>query len=132
MSHPAILWAEWWAPHLDCGSDNPPGIGHCAKNEEEDHDPRAVVVDHVDDQLNHVLEVPGIDIVLLDNMGQWQLQHAVKMRNEICGKNKKPLLEASGGITLDNIGVVASTGIDRIAVGAITHSATAVDIALDR
>jgi len=92
----------------------------------------AVEVDHVDDQLNHVLEVPGIDIVLLDNMGQWQLQHAVAMRNEICGQNKKPLLEASGGITLDNIGVVASTGIDRIAVGAITHSATAVDIALDR
>jgi nicotinate-nucleotide pyrophosphorylase (carboxylating) len=92
----------------------------------------AVEVDHVDDQLNHVLEVPGIDIVLLDNMGQWQLQHAVKMRNQICGNNKKPLLEASGGITLDNIGVVASTGIDRIAVGAITHSATAVDIALDR
>jgi nicotinate-nucleotide pyrophosphorylase (carboxylating) len=92
----------------------------------------AVEVDHVDDQLNHVLAVPGVDIVLLDNMGQWQLQHAVQMRNEICGKNKKPLLEASGGITLDNIGVVASTGIDRIAVGAITHSATAVDIALDR
>ncbi len=92
----------------------------------------AVEVDHVDDQLNHVLEVPGVDIVLLDNMGQWQLQHAVKMRNKICGNNKKPLLEASGGITLDNIGVVASTGIDRIAVGAITHSATAVDIALDR
>ena len=92
----------------------------------------AVEVDHVDDQLNHVLAVPGVDIVLLDNMGQWQLQHAVEMRNEICGQSKKPLLEASGGITLDNIGVVASTGIDRIAVGAITHSATAVDIALDR
>lgn len=92
----------------------------------------AVEVDHVDDQLNHVLAVPGVDIVLLDNMGQWQLQHAVQMRNEICGHSKKPLLEASGGITLDNIGVVASTGIDRIAVGAITHSATAVDIALDR
>jgi nicotinate-nucleotide pyrophosphorylase (carboxylating) len=92
----------------------------------------AVEVDHVDDQLNHVLAVPGIDIVLLDNMGQWQLQHAVQMRNAICGQSIKPLLEASGGITLDNIGVVASTGIDRIAVGAITHSATAVDIALDR
>ncbi len=92
----------------------------------------AVEVDHVDDQLNHVLAVPGVDIVLLDNMGQWQLQHAVQMRDEICGQSKKPLLEASGGITLDNIGMVASTGIDRIAVGAITHSATAVDIALDR
>jgi nicotinate-nucleotide pyrophosphorylase (carboxylating) len=37
----------------------------------------AVEVDHVDHQLNHVLRIPGIDIVLLDNMGQWQLKHAV-------------------------------------------------------
>ena len=62
----------------------------------------AVEVDHVDHQLNHVLKIPGIDIVLLDNMGQWQLKHAVDMRNEMCGKNKKPLLEASGNITLKN------------------------------
>ena len=48
----------------------------------------AVEVDHVDDQLNHVLTIPGIDIVLLDNMGQWQLKHAVEMRNKMCGKNK--------------------------------------------
>ena len=56
----------------------------------------AVEVDHVDDQLNHVLKVPGVDIVLLDNMGIWQLQHAVKMRNEMCGKKSKPLLEGLG------------------------------------
>jgi len=92
----------------------------------------AVEVDHVDDQLNHVLKIPGIDIVLLDNMGQWQLKHAVDMRNEMCGKNKKPLLEASGNITLNNVSAVAHCGIDRIAVGAITHSAAAVDIGLDR
>jgi nicotinate-nucleotide pyrophosphorylase (carboxylating) len=55
----------------------------------------AVEVDHVDHQLNHVLKIPGVDIVLLDNMGQWQLKHAVEMRNEICGRKKKPLLEAS-------------------------------------
>jgi len=92
----------------------------------------AVEVDHVDDQLNYVLEIPGIDIVLLDNMGQWQLKHAVEMRNQMCGKNKKPLLEASGNITLNNVSAIAHCGIDRIAVGAITHSATAVDIGLDR
>ena len=92
----------------------------------------AVEVDHVDHQLNHVLRIPGIDIVLLDNMGQWQLKHAVEMRDEMCGKNKKPLLEASGNITLDNVSAVAQCGIDRIAVGAITHSARAVDIGLDR
>jgi len=84
------------------------------------------------DQLNHVLKIPGVDIVLLDNMGQWQLKHAVDMRNEMCGKSKKPLLEASGNITLSNVSAIAQCGIDRIAVGEITHSARAVDIGLDR
>jgi nicotinate-nucleotide pyrophosphorylase (carboxylating) len=92
----------------------------------------AVEVDHVDDQLNYVLEISGIDIVLLDNMGQWQLKHAVEMRDRMCGKGKKPLLEASGNITLNSVSAIAQCGIDRIAVGAITHSAAAVDIALDR
>jgi len=92
----------------------------------------AVEVDHVDDQLNYVLEIPGIDIVLLDNMGQWQLKHAVEMRDEMCGKGKKPLLEASGNITLTSVSAIAQCGVDRIAVGAITHSAAAADIALDR
>ena len=92
----------------------------------------AIEVDHVDDQLNHVLRIPGVDIVLLDNMGQWQLKHAVDMRNEMCGKSKRPLLEASGNITLSSVSAIAQCGIDRIAVGAITHSARAVDIALDR
>jgi nicotinate-nucleotide pyrophosphorylase (carboxylating) len=92
----------------------------------------AVEVDHVDDQLNYVLEIPGIDIVLLDNMGQWQLKHAVEMRDKMCGKNRKPLLEASGNVTLANVSAIAQSGVDRIAVGAITHSATAVDIGVDR
>jgi nicotinate-nucleotide pyrophosphorylase (carboxylating) len=91
----------------------------------------AVEVDHVDDQLNYVLDIAGIDIVLLDNMGQWQLKHAVEMKNKMCGKGK-PLLEASGNITLANVSGIAQCGVDRIAVGAITHSATAVDIGVDR
>jgi len=91
----------------------------------------AVEVDHVDDQLNYVLAIPGIDIVLLDNMGQWQLKHAVQMKRKMCGKGK-PLLEASGNITLANVSAIAQSGVDRIAVGAITHSATAVDIGVDR
>jgi nicotinate-nucleotide pyrophosphorylase (carboxylating) len=92
----------------------------------------AVEVDHVDDQLNHVLAIPGVDIVLLDNMGQWQLKHAVEMRDAMRGKNKGPLLEASGNINLNNVAEIAQCGVDRIAVGAITHSAAAVDIGLDR
>jgi nicotinate-nucleotide pyrophosphorylase (carboxylating) len=50
----------------------------------------------------------------------------------MCGKNGRPLLEASGNITLDSVSAVAQCGVDRIAVGAITHSATAVDLGLDR
>ncbi|MBP8911233.1 MAG: carboxylating nicotinate-nucleotide diphosphorylase [Phycisphaerae bacterium] len=92
----------------------------------------AVEVDHVDNQLNHVLKIPGIDIVLLDNMGQWQLKHAVQMRDQMCGKGKGPLLEASGNINLNNVSEIAHCGVDRIAIGAITHSAAAVDIGLDR
>ncbi len=92
----------------------------------------AVEVDHVDDQLNYVLSIPGVDIVLLDNMGQWQLKHAVEMRNNMGGDKKKPLLEASGNITLNNVSAIAQCGVDRIAVGTITHSASAVDIGLDR
>ncbi|RKY10333.1 MAG: carboxylating nicotinate-nucleotide diphosphorylase [Planctomycetota bacterium] len=88
-----------------------------------------VEVDHVDHQLNHVLKIPGVDVILLDNMGQWQLKHAVEMRNEMCGR--RPLLEASGNITLNNVLAIAQCGVDRIAVGAITHSAAAVDIGLD-
>ncbi|HPS56286.1 MAG TPA: carboxylating nicotinate-nucleotide diphosphorylase, partial [Sedimentisphaerales bacterium] len=92
----------------------------------------AVEVDHVDDQLTHVLKIEGIDIILLDNMGQWQLKHAVQIRNKMKGKGKKPLLEASGNINLNSVSAVAHCGIDRIAIGAITHSAVSVDIGLDR
>jgi nicotinate-nucleotide pyrophosphorylase (carboxylating) len=63
-------------------------------------------------------------------MGQWQYKHAVEMRNKMCGD--KPLLEASGGITLNNVRQIALCGVDRISIGAITHSAVSVDIGLDR
>jgi nicotinate-nucleotide pyrophosphorylase (carboxylating) len=91
-----------------------------------------VEVDHVDDQLNHVLKVPGIDVVLLDNMGQWQYKHAVAMRDKMCKNKREPQLEASGGITLNNVRQIALCGVDRISIGAITHGAVSVDIGLDR
>jgi nicotinate-nucleotide pyrophosphorylase (carboxylating) len=60
------------------------------------------------------------------------LKHAVEMRNRMCRRGKKPLLEASGNITLANVSAIAQCGVERIAVGAITHSATSVDIGVDR
>lgn len=68
------------------------------------------------------------EIVLLDNMSLEQLRTAVALRSE---RSPKLLLEASGGITIDTVRQVAETGIDRISVGALTHSAAALDIALD-
>jgi nicotinate-nucleotide pyrophosphorylase (carboxylating) len=66
--------------------------------------------------------------ILLDNMSLDQLREAVRARNE---KAPQILLEASGGVTLDTVRAIAETGVDRISVGALTHSAPALDIALD-
>ncbi|MCI0683703.1 MAG: nicotinate-nucleotide diphosphorylase [Gemmataceae bacterium] len=67
-------------------------------------------------------------IVLLDNMPPPQLREAVRFRNQLA---PKVLLEASGGITLETIRAVAETGVDRISVGALTHSAPALDVSLE-
>lgn len=69
----------------------------------------------------------GADIVLLDNFDIEALREAVKRRN---GTNGKTLLEASGGITLDNVRAVAETGVDRIAIGAMTKDLRAVDLSM--
>jgi nicotinate-nucleotide pyrophosphorylase (carboxylating) len=68
------------------------------------------------------------DIVLLDNMTLDQLRSAVEHRDSIAPEVK---LEASGGVTLTTVRDIAATGVDRISVGAITHSAPALDIGLD-
>jgi len=72
----------------------------------------------------------GADIIMLDNMSPGEMARAVERRNRP-GAGAKVVLEASGRITLDNVRAVAEAGVERIAVGAITHSAPAADIALD-
>jgi nicotinate-nucleotide pyrophosphorylase (carboxylating) len=67
----------------------------------------------------------GADIILLDNMTPEMLREAVAL---IDGRSQ---IEASGGITLESIRAVAETGVNYISVGALTHSAVAVDIAMD-
>ena len=81
------------------------------------------------EQFRVALTLP-VDLILLDNMPLVQLRQAVAMR-EAAGLRDVIGLEASGGITLENVGAVAQAGVERIAVGALTHSAAAVDIALD-
>jgi nicotinate-nucleotide pyrophosphorylase (carboxylating) len=67
----------------------------------------------------------GANIIMLDNMGLDDMRQAVKL---IKGR---ALIEASGGITLDKVRAVAETGIDLISIGALTHSAKALDISLE-
>ena len=70
----------------------------------------------------------GPEIVLLDNMAPTTLLEAVRLRDESAPTTR---LEASGGITLSNVREIAETGVDRISIGALTHSAPALDIAFD-
>jgi nicotinate-nucleotide pyrophosphorylase (carboxylating) len=91
--------------------------------------PELVVQVEVDtlDQLDEALD-HGADQVLLDNMGVELLREAVARTRARPGA---VLLESSGGLTLDNARAVAETGVDFLAVGALTHSAPALDIGLD-
>lgn len=78
-------------------------------------------------QLDAVLPTAP-DIILLDNMRPKQLREAVFRRNMSAVPTE---LEASGGVNLETIRTIAETGVDRISVGALTHSAVALDVALD-
>jgi nicotinate-nucleotide pyrophosphorylase (carboxylating) len=68
------------------------------------------------------------DIVLLDNMTAPQLVEAAAFRDQEAPGVE---LEASGGVNLETIGRIAATGVDRVSVGALTHSAKCLDVALD-
>ena len=76
------------------------------------------------DELEQVLAA-GVDRVLLDNMDPAQMCEAVKR-----ARGTGAMLEASGGITLENVRAAAGTGVDLISVGALTHSAPALDLSL--
>ncbi len=82
------------------------------------------------EQLDELLKVVGIDIILLDNFSLADMCEAVARRDGL-GLRGKVQLEASGGVKLDHVRRIAETGVERIAVGALTHSAPAADIALD-
>lgn len=71
----------------------------------------------------------GADIIMLDNMSPELMARAVALIVERA--ERRPAIEASGGITLAGLRAVADSGVDRISVGALTHSATALDLALD-
>jgi nicotinate-nucleotide pyrophosphorylase (carboxylating) len=75
-------------------------------------------------QVQEALEA-GVDVILLDNMTLEELRESVRIAKG------RAFLEASGGVRLDTVRRIASTGIDAISVGALTHSAPAIDIKLE-
>ena len=79
------------------------------------------------DQLKACLDLPEVDGVLLDNMALEQMREAVALRDR---SGRRLFLEASGNLTLDRARAVAETGVDFLSVGALTHSAPAVDLSL--
>ncbi|MFC7962200.1 carboxylating nicotinate-nucleotide diphosphorylase [Rhodococcoides kroppenstedtii] len=88
--------------------------------------PCEVEVDTLE-QLDEVL-AEGADLVLLDNFPLWQTQTAVQRRDRI---NPATRLESSGGLSIEQAADYAATGVDYLAVGALTHSVTVLDLGLD-
>lgn len=78
------------------------------------------------DQVEAFLKLDGVDYILLDNMDNDTLREAVELRGD-----KGPFLEASGGVNLETVADIAKTGVHFISVGAVTHSAVALDLSLE-
>ena len=124
--HDAVLIKDnhlaWLAREADA-------IGAALKAARAGVPPGTVIEIEVDslEQLDRALEL-GPDIILLDNLGPDALAESVRRRD---ARAPGVRLEASGGITLATVAALARTGVDRISVGALTHSAPALDIGLD-
>lgn len=101
------------------------------RNREED--PNRLIEVEVDtlDQFRQLLPVKGIDIILLDNMDCPMMRRCVELREAQQSNGTTPDLEASGGVNLETVRDIALTGVERIAVGSVTHSATSLDVGLD-
>ncbi|MFH1239156.1 MAG: carboxylating nicotinate-nucleotide diphosphorylase [bacterium] len=80
-------------------------------------------------QIREALEA-GVDVIMLDNMSLDKMKEAVTLIKTMKYKDK-PLIEVSGGVNSTNVSKIARLGIDRISVGALTHSAPALDISLE-
>jgi nicotinate-nucleotide pyrophosphorylase (carboxylating) len=124
--HDAVLIKD---NHLAALRDVPDPIGHAVSAARQRVAPSVSVTVEVESiaELAAALQAAP-DIVLLDNMAPEALREAVRLRNDVA---PSVLLEASGGISLSTVRAVAATGVDRISVGDLTHSAPAIDIGLD-
>ncbi|MBW1858697.1 MAG: carboxylating nicotinate-nucleotide diphosphorylase [Deltaproteobacteria bacterium] len=101
------------------------GISEAVAKVQSDKDPSLQIEVEVSDlgQVNDALE-SGADIIMLDNMNLADIHRAVAF------VKGRALIEVSGGVTLDRLAEIADTGVDIISIGALTHSARAVDISM--
>lgn len=117
--------------HLAAWSSHHPGstIADAVRQSRERLGPKVPIEVEVDTlkQLADALDGDP-EIILLDNMVPTELRAAVEMRNE---HGSRTLLEASGGVTLHTVKAIAETGVERISIGGLTHSAIALDLAFD-
>jgi nicotinate-nucleotide pyrophosphorylase (carboxylating) len=115
--------------HLAALGVGPEWVGEAVRRARARPGPAVSVEVEVDtlEQLDAALAARP-DIVLLDNMKPDQLREAVR-RRDLAAPGVK--LEASGGVTLDTLPAIAAAGVDRVSIGALTHSAPALDIGLD-
>ena len=106
------------------------GLAELVRGLRERHGPAMRITAEARDETEARAAVAGgADVVLLDNLPPDELRRLCALLRTIPG-GREVELEASGGITLDTIAEVAATGVDRVSVGALTHSAPAVDLSL--
>jgi nicotinate-nucleotide pyrophosphorylase (carboxylating) len=77
------------------------------------------------EQVRSFLELTGVDVILLDNMTPERMREAVALVRH------RVQLEASGGVSLETVASIASTGVDYISIGALTHSVRAIDFSME-
>lgn len=111
--------------HLSAGSGFSGFVGAIQRLRQERPGIRIEVEAERLEQVRSFLEIEGIDVILLDNMEPSEMREAVA-----AGKGKVKF-EASGGITLKTVRRIAASGVDYISVGALTHSARAIDLSLE-
>ena len=82
------------------------------------------------DQFREFLKLTGVDWILLDNMPRAHLREAVALVRTL-PPERRVKLEASGGVTIETVRPIAETGVDYVSIGALTHSARALDLSLE-
>lgn len=111
--------------------DDPAGIAAAVRKVRAAHPDLVVEVEVESLAMLEAVLPARPDVVLLDNMTPAQVAQAVALVGRACAGGERPELEASGEVTLANVRAYAEAGADRIAVGALTHSAPALDLSLE-